>query len=140
MPAARQRYQVLAVCGLLLLAVGLVFGQTVRHEFVNFDDDMIRLRESAGFTRAERAGDRLGVYPPPCRLTGIPLTWISYMLDCQLYGLNAGGHHLTNVLLHAATAILLFLVLRRMTGGSGRARWWRPSLLSIPCAWNRWPG
>ena len=38
------------------------------------------------------------------------------MLDCQLYGLHAGGHHLTNVLLHAATAILLFLVLRRMTG------------------------
>jgi tetratricopeptide (TPR) repeat protein len=45
-----------------------------------------------------------------------PLTSISHMLDCQLYGLNAGGHHLTNVLLHAATAILLFLVLRRMTG------------------------
>ena len=38
------------------------------------------------------------------------------MLDCQFYGLNAGGHHLTNVLLHTATVILLFLVLRRMTG------------------------
>ena len=38
------------------------------------------------------------------------------MLDCQLYGLKPGGHHLTNVLLHAATAVLLFLVLRRMTG------------------------
>ena len=46
-----------------------------------------------------------------------PLTWLSHMLDCQLYGLSAGGHHLTNVLLHAATAVLLFLVLRRMTGG-----------------------
>ena len=41
---------------------------------------------------------------------------MSHMLDCQLYGLNAGGHHLTNVLLHTASAILLFLVLRRMTG------------------------
>ncbi len=39
------------------------------------------------------------------------------MVDCQFYGLHAGGHHSTNVLLHAATAILLFLVLRRMTGG-----------------------
>ncbi len=38
------------------------------------------------------------------------------MLDCQFYGLNAAGHHLTNVLLHTATVILLFLVLRRMTG------------------------
>ena len=45
-----------------------------------------------------------------------PLTMLSHMLDCQLYGLNAGGHHLTNVLLHTATVILLFLVLRRMTG------------------------
>ena len=41
---------------------------------------------------------------------------MSYMLDCQLYGLNPGGHHLTNVLLHTASVILLFLVLRRMTG------------------------
>ena len=39
------------------------------------------------------------------------------MLDSQMYGLSAGGYHLTNVLLHAATAVLLFLVLWRMTGG-----------------------
>ena len=45
-----------------------------------------------------------------------PLTWLSHMLDCQFYGLNAGGHHLTNVLLHTATVILLFLLLRQMTG------------------------
>ncbi|MGH7977913.1 MAG: tetratricopeptide repeat protein, partial [Limisphaerales bacterium] len=48
-----------------------------------------------------------------------PVTDISHMLDWQLYGPNAGGHHLTNVLLHAATAIVLFLVLQAMTG----ARW-----------------
>ena len=46
----------------------------------------------------------------------MPVTWITHMLDCQFYGLDAGGHHLTNVLLHAATAVLLFLVLRQMTG------------------------
>jgi len=45
-----------------------------------------------------------------------PLTSLAHILDCQFYGLNAGGHHLTGVLLHGATAILLFLVLRRMTG------------------------
>ena len=43
------------------------------------------------------------------------------MLDCQLYGLKPGGHHLTNVLLHAATAILLFLVLRNLTGAFWRS-------------------
>ena len=51
-----------------------------------------------------------------CSSNWHPLTWISHMLDCQFYGLNPGGHHLTNILLHTATAILLFLVLRRMTG------------------------
>jgi tetratricopeptide (TPR) repeat protein len=45
-----------------------------------------------------------------------PLTWISLMLDCNLYGLNPAGFHLTNVVLHAATAVSLFLVLRAMTG------------------------
>ena len=45
-----------------------------------------------------------------------PLTVISHMLDCQLYGLKPAGHHFTNVLLHAIAVILLFLVLRRMTG------------------------
>jgi tetratricopeptide (TPR) repeat protein len=45
-----------------------------------------------------------------------PLTWLSHMLDCQLYGLNPAGHHLTSVLLHIAAALLLFRVFQRMTG------------------------
>ena len=48
-----------------------------------------------------------------------PLAWLSHMLDCEIYGLKAGGHHLTNVLLHTASAVVLFLLLNRMTG----ARW-----------------
>jgi Flp pilus assembly protein TadD len=50
-----------------------------------------------------------------------PLTWISHMLDCELYGLNPKGHHLTNVLLHMANAILLFVALRLMTGAIWRS-------------------
>ncbi|MCX6376571.1 MAG: hypothetical protein NTU88_11155 [Armatimonadetes bacterium] len=45
-----------------------------------------------------------------------PVTWMSHTLDCTLYRLNPAGHHLTNLLLHAGTTILLFLVLTRMTG------------------------
>jgi len=45
-----------------------------------------------------------------------PLTWISHMLDCQLYGLNPAGHHFTSLLFHAANSLLLFLLLRSMTG------------------------
>src|SRR5207247_11421941 len=45
-----------------------------------------------------------------------PLTTISHMLDCQLYGVNAGGHHVTNILLHTLATLLLFRVLQQMTG------------------------
>ena len=54
-----------------------------------------------------------------------PLTWLSIMLDCQLFGLRAGGHHLTSVLLHAANTSLLFLLFRRMTGAT-----WRSSVVA----------
>ena len=50
-----------------------------------------------------------------------PLTTISHMLDCQLYGLQAGWHHFTNVLLHTVAVLLLFLVLNQMTGAFGKA-------------------
>ncbi len=45
-----------------------------------------------------------------------PLTWLSHMLDVQLYGLNAGGHHISSVVIHAAAAVLLLLLLYRLTG------------------------
>lgn len=50
-----------------------------------------------------------------------PLTWISHMADYQIYGLNPGGHHLTNLLFHIVNAVLLFLVLTRMTGAVWRS-------------------
>jgi len=50
-----------------------------------------------------------------------PLTSISHMLDWQLFGRNPGGHHFTNVLLHTVTVVLLFLVLRKMTGALWRS-------------------
>ena len=105
-----------AVCGFLLLAVGLVFGQTVRHEFVNFDDDLY-VYENPPIARGLTAPGIVWVFTHSHGANWHPVTGLSHLLDCQVYGLNAGGHHLTNVLLHAATAILLFLVLWRMTGG-----------------------
>src|ERR1035437_8894588 len=60
-----------------------------------------------------------------------PLTWLSHMLDCQLYGLKPAAHLLTNVLLHVANALLLFSVLRRMTGAL-----WRSALVAALFAWH----
>src|SRR5271157_2861886 len=50
-----------------------------------------------------------------------PLTWLSHMADCQLFGLNSGPHHLVNVALHAANVLLLFWLLQRATGTAWRS-------------------
>ena len=60
-------------------------------------------------------GNCLGLSPAVRLGDWCPLSMLSHMLDCQLYGLNPAGHHLTNLLLHAASAVALFLVLWRMT-------------------------
>src|SRR5262249_31229737 len=50
-----------------------------------------------------------------------PLTWMSHMVDCQLFGLQAGAHHLVNVGFHVANALLLLALLRSFTGAAGRS-------------------
>ncbi len=104
--------------------VGLVFGQTVHYQFVNYDDDKY-VYENPTVVRGLTAQGAAWAVTNRAIYWG-PLTWLSLMLDSQLYGRNAGGYHLSNVLLHAATAILLFLVLRRMTG-----RTWASALATM---------
>ncbi len=114
-PAARSRRSIRLCCGFLLLAVGLVFGQTARHAFVNLDDN-VYVYENPHVSHGLSGPGVVWAFSHSHVANWHPLTWLSLMLDCQLYGLHAGGHHLSNVLLHAATAVLLLLVLRRMTG------------------------
>jgi tetratricopeptide (TPR) repeat protein len=109
------RWTILGVCVFLAAVVWIVFGQTLRYGFVNFDDDRYVYENPVvqkGLTwdgfRWALTYSQIGHWHP--------LTWLSHMLDCQLYGLNAVDHHFTNVLLHTATVILLFLLLRQMTG------------------------
>jgi tetratricopeptide (TPR) repeat protein len=117
-PAAGSRGAVLLICALLALAVALVFCQTGRHEFVNFDDD--RYVYDNEQVKAGLAPSNLGYYLIHRHsYTYHPVTSFSHMLDCQLFGAkadSAGGHHWMNVVLHAAVAIGLFLLLRLMTG------------------------
>jgi Tfp pilus assembly protein PilF len=110
-----EKYAALAVCVFLLLAVALVFGQTARHDFVNFDDneyvyDNPHVKQGLTLSNVAWAFNVGHAY------NWHPLTWFSHMLDARLYGMHPGGHHLTSVLLHAIAAILLFLALWRMTG------------------------
>jgi hypothetical protein len=111
---------VFGICIFLLGAVWLVFGQTLGHGFVNYDDDRYVYANPQVIQGLSLKGIEWA-FTHSVMANWHPLTVISHMLDCQLYGLHAGGHHLTNILLHAATAILLFLVLREMTGALWRS-------------------
>jgi tetratricopeptide (TPR) repeat protein len=108
-------YNACGVCAFLLLAIGLIYGQTLGHILLEYDDhDFVygNPNVAAGLTEN---GLKWAFTDGPFG-EWYPLAMLSHMLDCQLFGLNAWGHHLTNVLLHAATSIALFLVLWRMMG------------------------
>jgi protein O-mannosyl-transferase len=114
------RWRAPAVCLVLAAITFAVFGQTLAHGFVNYDDDkyvyenpVVAMGLTLKGTLWALTYGEIGHWHP--------LTWLSHMADCQVYGLNPGGHHLSNVLLHAATVILLFLVLRQMTGALWRS-------------------
>ncbi len=111
----KDRRRAAAVCGLLLLAVVLVFGQTLRHEFVNYDDNLYVTEQPQILHGLSAEGMRWAFVSRHAN-NWHPLTWLSHMLDCEIYGRRAGGHHATNVLLHGAAVSALLFVLWRMTG------------------------
>ncbi len=115
---------VLGVCVFLVLAVLAVFGQTAGFMFLNFDDGMYVYENPV-----VQQGLRWPGVAWAFRYAAIghwhPLTWLSHMADCQLFGLWPGGPHLVNVALHAGSSVLLFLLLRTMTGTL-----WRSALVA----------
>ena len=104
----------------LVLLVAVAYVQVLRFEFINYDDpvyvpDNPQVRDGFSlrgigwaFTTFETAN-------------WYPLTWLSLMLDSQTFGPRPGGHHAVNAALHAANAVLLFIVLRRMTASRWRS-------------------
>ncbi|HEX4143109.1 MAG TPA: tetratricopeptide repeat protein [Pirellulales bacterium] len=92
-----------------------MFGRTLGHEFLNWDDNIYVYDEPHVADGFSWSGIVWAFTNGPFG-EWFPLTMLSHMLDCQLYGQHPAGHHLTNVLLHAVTTVVLFLVLWRMTG------------------------
>ena len=116
-PAAHGRWRTLGICGLLLLAIALVFGQTLGFEFVNWDDND-GVYENPRITGGLRISAVVGMFTQRHVESWCLLTSVSHMLTWCVFGYWAGGHHLTNVALHAASTLLLFFALRRMTGAT----------------------
>jgi protein O-mannosyl-transferase len=109
------RRQVLGVCFFLVAITWLVFGQTVRYDFVNYDDNEYVYANPA-ITSGLNPHGIIYAFSGRHARNWHPLTTLSHMLDCQLWGVRAGGHHFTNIVLHTIAVVLLFLVLQQMTG------------------------
>jgi len=114
------RWRAPVICLALAAITFAVFGQTLRHDFVYYDDNEY-VYENPMVARGLTRQGIVWAFTSVHAYNWHPLTWLSHMLDCQFYGLHSGGHHLTNVLLHTATVIALFLVLRQMTGALWRS-------------------
>jgi tetratricopeptide (TPR) repeat protein len=113
--ADKNRWASLGICAALIAATAVVYGRTVGFGFVAFDDE-IYVYENPHIKPGITLRGVKWAFTQVHESNWHPLTTLSHMLDCSLYGLWAGGHHLTNLLLHATSAVVLFLALRRMTG------------------------
>ena len=133
------RRRVRVVCLLLAAATLVVFGRSLFYPFLEYLDtrDVSRNLHVRTGVSVENA---LWVFTHGYASHWQPLTWLSHMVDCQFYDLRPWGHHASGLLLHTATTVLLFLVLLRMLGRLGPARWRRPCSPCIRCEWKRWCG
>lgn len=109
-----RRGTIAAACALLCLGTVLVFLPLRQAEFINYDDDMYVT--SNALTMKGLSWDGFVWAWTNAKFNWHPLTWLSHMLDCQLFGLNAGAHHLSSLALHGANSALLLYLLLRLTG------------------------
>lgn len=108
------KYRTILIYLALACAVRMLFWQVRDFGFINYDDPQYVVdnhQVRAGLTRTSVVWAFTSTYTGNWH----PLTWLSHMLDCELFGIRPGRHHLTNVLLHIANTLLLFAVFNRMT-------------------------
>jgi tetratricopeptide (TPR) repeat protein len=104
----------LPLCLLLIVVVLVSYNSVIHNGFLNYDDDGYitnNLHVKTGLTWATAKWAFSTYY----LANWAPLSWLSHALDCELFGLNPAGHHYISVLLHAGNAVLLFLLLYRVT-------------------------
>ena len=111
--AARPRRAVVAV--LLAFLTVLPYWQVRTHDFVNYDDS-IYVTANAPVQSGLGVGQTRWAFTTLHGGNWHPLTWLSHMLDCELFGVRPGPAHLVNVALHAASTLLLCAFLTRATG------------------------
>ncbi len=105
---------------LLVLATLLLYGPVTHHEFLTLDDSGY-VTKNIHVSTGLNLGNVVWAFTSFHQGNWHPLTWISHMADCQLFGLNSRAHHLVNVALHALNVVLLFFLLQRATGAVWRS-------------------
>jgi tetratricopeptide (TPR) repeat protein len=129
--SARSRFPVWLLAVLLGLVTIALYWPAMRCDFIGFDDpDYVtaNLHVQGGLNWA---GVKWAFCNTEQAAYWAPMMWLSHMLGCQLFGLNPWGHHLINVLLHAANTVLVFLLFRRMTGAQ-----WRSVMMAALFGWH----
>jgi protein O-mannosyl-transferase len=119
------------ICAVLLVLItALVYWPVTRFDFTNYDDpDYITYNP---IVQHGVSGPMIEwAFTTDHASNWHPLTWISHALDCEIYGLKPGGHHLTNLLFHLANTVLLFWLLEGLTGAM-----WRSALVAALFAWH----
>jgi len=107
-----------------------IFWPVVEHDFVNFDDRLY-VTENPVVQQGLTMDGAVWAFQTNHASNWHPVVWLSHMMDCSFFGLFPGGHHLTNLLLHVLNTVLLFLLLRRMTGAV-----WRSAMVAALFGWH----
>ena len=120
LPGTRLRMPLWLMAMLLALLTITLYWPATSHDFSIYDDEMY-VKDNTHVTSGLRLANARWAFGTDYAGNWHPVTWLSHMLDCQLFGLNARGHHLTSLLLHALNAGLVFLLLNQMTGAAWRS-------------------
>ncbi len=108
------KYRVVLICLGLAVVTFAAFEGLRHNDFINFDDGSY-ITENPHVKNGFTVDGFVWAFTTGYASNWHPLTWLSHMADCQLYGVNPAGHHITNLLLHIINVLLLFHVLRKMT-------------------------
>src|SRR5579864_6114991 len=120
-PTNDQRLLQLLLGALLLVIPLLLYRHVLQHDFLKLWDDDAYVTDNPHVRTGLTLGNMRWAFTSFEQSNWHPVTWLSHMLDCQLFGLNPRAQHGVNVLLHAANVLLLFWILQNVTGAVWRS-------------------
>lgn len=126
----RDKSKTVLICCALVALTLFLYWPIRSHDFVNYDDPDY-VTENPIVQRGLTGEGILWAFKSGQSFNWHPITWISHMLDCELFGINPGRHHFINVIFHALNTFLLFLILRRMTSAI-----WKSAMVAALFAWH----